>query len=80
MEIGLNQTTATTNWMGIDNVSLNYFGVEDNVAEVGYNVAIQKAKEVMSDELYVNVNSAGSEKQALQQEINKANNAIPINA
>ena len=73
MEIGLNQTTATTNWMGIDNVSLNYFGVEDNVAEVGYNVAIQKAKEVMSDELYVNVNSAGSEKQALQQEINKAN-------
>lgn len=33
LEIGLNQTTATANWMGIDNVSLSYCGSENYVLE-----------------------------------------------
>ena len=36
VEIGLEQTTATANWMGIDNVSLSYFGAGDVVNDAKY--------------------------------------------
>ena len=46
IEIGLEQTTATANWMGIDNVSLNYYGAGDVVNDakfVAYKSALVDA-------------------------------------
>ena len=34
MEFGLEQTTATANWMGIDNISLTYYGTECTIEQV----------------------------------------------
>lgn len=34
MEFGLEQTTATANWMGIDNISLTYYGTECTIEQI----------------------------------------------
>ena len=41
IEVGLEQTTATANWMGIDNVSLTYFGTEATI-EQAKNAGLMK--------------------------------------
>ena len=77
IEVGLEQTTATANWMGIDNVSLRYYGAGDviNAAQnASHKLAWEEAKAAANAALansdYTNV--TGSEKTALQTEIAKA--------
>ena len=50
IEIGLEQTTATSQWMGIDNVSLVYYG-DTNIDELvaAYEAALAAAKAVEGD-------------------------------
>jgi len=58
-EVGLNQTRATANWMGIDNISLTYFGPGDVIAEAKFADILaeyeectgQKMKTTISDDL-----------------------------
>ncbi len=78
VEIGLEQTTATANWMGIDNVSLRYYGAGDviNAAKnAGHKLAWEEAKAAAEAAIvngdYANV-LGGSEETALQTEIDKA--------
>ena len=82
-EIGLEQTTATANWMGIDNVTLTYYGQGDvkeaaHIAEeAAYTAerrknwleALQEAQNALANEHYANV--AGEERAALQAEVEK---------
>ena len=77
IEIGLEQTTATANWMGIDNVSLRYYGAGDVINDAknaSHKLAWEEAKAAAEDAIansdYANV--TGSEKTALQTEIAKA--------
>ena len=77
IEIGLEQTTATANWMGIDNVSLTYYGAGDviNAAQAGshktdWEEALANAQAALANTDYANV--TGSEKTALQTEVAKA--------
>lgn len=77
IEIGLEQTTATANWMGIDNVSLRYYGAGDVVNdaknashELAWLEAKAAAEAAIDDEAYENV--TGSERTALEAEIAKA--------
>lgn len=77
IEIGLEQTTATANWMGIDNVSLRYYGAGDVINDAknaAHKLAWQEAKDAaeaaVADDAYANV--TGSELTALQTEIGKA--------
>jgi len=77
IEVGFEQTTATANWMGIDNVSLRYYGAGDviNAAQnashkLAWDDAKAAAEAAIDDAAYVNV--TGSEKSALQNEIDKA--------
>lgn len=77
VEIGLEQTTATANWMGIDNVSLTYYGAGDviNEAQMGshktnWDEALAAAKTAVADEAYANV--TGKELADLNAEIAKA--------
>ena len=70
LEVGLEQTTATANWMGIDNVSLIYFGNECTVDEAivaaprnDYLVVLAEANGALADEAYNNV--TGEERTAL---------------
>ena len=77
IEIGLEQTTATANWMGIDNVSLRYYGAGDVVNDAknaSHKLAWQEAKAAAeaayADDTYENV--TGSEKSDLETEIAKA--------
>lgn len=47
IEIGLEQTTATANWMGIDNVSLRYYGAGDVINDAknaSHKLAWEEAK------------------------------------
>lgn len=76
IEIGLEQTTATANWMGLDNVSLNYYGAGDVIDaakagahKVAWDEALAAAKAAIANEAYANV--TGSEKVALAAEIAK---------
>lgn len=76
IEIGLEQTTATANWMGIDNVSLRYYGAGDVINDAknaSHKLAWEEAKaaaeEAYDDYAYANV--TGSEKSALETEIAK---------
>ncbi len=77
IEIGLEQTTATANWMGIDNVSLRYYGAGDVINDAknaSHKLAWEEAKAAaeaaIANTVYANV--TGSEKTALQAEIAKA--------
>ena len=77
IEVGLEQTAATANWMGIDNVSLRYYGAGDVITDAqgaAHKLAWQEAKAAaeaaFADAAYENV--TGSEKTALQTEIAKA--------
>ena len=77
IEIGLEQTTATANWMGLDNVSLRYYGAGDVINDAknaAHKLAWQEAKDAaeaaVADDAYANV--TGSELTALQTEIGKA--------
>ena len=77
IEIGLEQTTATANWMGIDNVSLTYYGAGDvrTAAQAGahktnWDEAVANAQAALANSDYANV--AGQEKTALQAELAKA--------
>jgi hypothetical protein len=77
IEVGLEQTTATANWMGIDNVSLRYYGAGDVISvaqNAGHKLAWEEAKAAaeaaVANDDYANV--TGYEKTALQTEIAKA--------
>lgn len=77
VEIGLEQTTATANWMGIDNVSLTYYGagdVREAAQAAGHKIdwdeALAAAKAALANDDYKNV--VGEEKTALEAEIAKA--------
>ena len=77
VEIGLEQTTSTANWMAIDNVSLRYYGAGDVVDaaklanhKLAWDEAKAAAEAAIADAAYANV--TGSEKTALQTEIDKA--------
>ncbi len=76
LEIGLEQTTATANWMGIDNVVLKYYGEGDVIEEAknakpkaDWTEALTAATTAINDAKYANV--TGAEKTALQTEIDK---------
>ena len=76
VEIGLEQTTATANWMGIDNVSLTYYGAGDVIAaaqaaahKIDWDAALAAANAALSNDDYDNV--TGSERTALQTEVGK---------
>lgn len=45
-EIGLEQTTAIANWMGIDNVSLTYYGAEASINDVLFGSYIKTVEEL----------------------------------
>jgi len=47
IEIGLEQTTATANWMGIDNVSLKYYGAGDVIEEAKNGAPFIAAKDAL---------------------------------
>jgi len=77
IEVGLDQTTATANWMGIDNVSLRYYGAGDVINDAknaAHKLAWQEAKAAaeaaVANSDYANV--TGSEKSDLEAEIAKA--------
>ena len=77
IEVGLEQTTATASWMGIDNVSLRYYGAGDVINDAqnaSHKLAWEEAKTAaeaaIADSDYANV--TGSEKTALETEIAKA--------
>ena len=77
VEVGLEQTTATANWMGIDNVTLTYYGAGDvrDQAQAGshktdWDEALAAARAAIANADYSNV--TGSEKTVLQTEIAKA--------
>ena len=77
VEIGLEQTTATANWMGIDNVSLTYYGAGDvrdaaqaAAHKIDWDAALAAAKAALTDVL--NKNITGLEKATLEAEVAKA--------
>ena len=77
IEIGLEQTSSTANWMGIDNVSLRYYGAGDviNAAQnaahkLAWEEALANAEAAIANTDYANV--TGKEKSDLQTEIGKA--------
>ena len=86
MEFGLEQTTATANWMGIDNVSLVYFGqnctvaqaklvdVDQVLADKELAQEVEAAQALLADEAYANV--TGLERTNLQNAVN----AVPVDA
>lgn len=59
-EIGLEQTTAIANWMGIDNVSLTYYGAEASVNDVLFGSYIKTVEELRATatDLLTKVNDA----------------------
>ena len=63
LEYGLNQTTAVANWMGIDNVSLEYCGAS-NVVTNGFKSIYDATTNHLADGDYSNV--TGDEKTNLQ--------------
>ena len=76
LEIGLEQTAATANWMGIDNVSLNYFGTGNKIEaaknaahKLYWDEALAAATTAKNDAAYQNV--TGNELTTLNTEIGK---------
>jgi len=80
--VGLDQTTATANWMGIDNVSLRYYGagnVINDAQNASHKLAWEEAK-AAAEAAVANSDYAivtGSEKTNLQTEIAKAEPTTP---
>lgn len=77
VEIGLEQTTATANWMGIDNVSLTYYGAGDVIDQAqnaghkaDWDAALAAAQAAVANTDYANV--TGEELTNLNAEIAKA--------
>lgn len=77
VEIGLEQTTATANWMGIDNVSLRYYGAGDVISaaqnanhKLVWEEAKAAAEAAIANDAYTNV--TGNERTDLATEIAKA--------
>ena len=76
VEVGLEQTTATANWMGIDNVSLTYYGAGDVISQAqagahktDWDAAKAAAEAAIANTDYDNV--TGKERADLQAEIAK---------
>lgn len=76
VEIGLEQTTATANWMGIDNVSLTYYGAGDVISQAqagahktDWEEALAAAQAAVDNSDYANV--TGKELVDLNTEIAK---------
>ena len=67
LEYGLNQSTAVANWMGIDNVSLEYCGASDLTLN-GFQSIYNATTNHLEDGDYVNV--TGEEKTNLQTAVN----------
>lgn len=67
LEYGLNQSTAVANWMGIDNVSLEYCGPDD-VTTAGFEAIYGATTNHLVDGNYANV--TGEEKTNLQTAVN----------
>ena len=77
IEIGLEQTEAIANWMGIDNVSLTYYGAGDVIDaaqaasyKIEWEQAVAAAEDAVDNDDYENV--TGAELSALNAEIAKA--------
>ena len=77
VEIGLEQTTATATWMGIDNVSLTYYGAGDVISQAqnaghkaDWDAALAAAQAAVANTDYANV--TGEELTSLNAEIEKA--------
>jgi len=77
IEIGLEQTTATANWMGIDNVSLTYYGAGDVISQAqagahktDWDEAVANAQAALANSDYSNV--TGKENTDLQDELAKS--------
>lgn len=50
LELGLEQTVATANWLGVDNVSLTYYGTaSDEDLKEAYIEALEKAKSISQE-------------------------------
>ena len=58
MEFGLEQTTATANWMGIDNISLTYYGAEANIDNIKFAVMLQEVAEALNAKQSVKTKTA----------------------
>ena len=58
LEIGLEQTTATANWMGIDNVSLTYFGADATIEAAKNSAFLKEAAEVLAAKQSVKTKTA----------------------
>ena len=48
MEIGLEQITATANWMGIDNISLTYFGADATIEAAKNGAFLKEVTETLA--------------------------------
>lgn len=77
IEVGLSQTEAIANWMGIDNVSLSYYGAGDVIKDAKFGAvkpdweaAKQAAEDALASTDYANV--TGDEKSALAEEVEKS--------
>ena len=68
IRIGLEQTEAITNWMGIDNVSLTYYGENDVANKLIWEEARNAALQTLAD--YPEL--TGSFRDALQAEVDKS--------
>jgi hypothetical protein len=74
-EVGLEQTAASANWMGIDNISLTYYG-EGDVREIAQSAAHKTDYEAAKKEATADLEAAtyaaitGSERTALQDAVN----------
>ena len=58
MEIGLEQTTATANWMGIDNISLTYYGADATIEAAKNSAFLKEAAEVLAAKQSVKTKTA----------------------
>lgn len=66
LELGLEQTIAIANWMGVDNITLTYYGeATDEAQKEAYNNALTKAKEI-NQEAPMNADALQALQQALQ--------------
>lgn len=77
IEVGLSQTEAIANWMGIDNVSLSYYGAGDVIEDAKFGAvkpdweaAKQAAEDALASTDYANV--TGDEMSALAEEVEKS--------
>lgn len=65
LEIGLELTEAKTTWVGIDNVTLTYYGATEEQLKTGYESALAAAKDAQQKETTDYAAVTGDEKTAL---------------